>query len=377
MKQTTARPLGRIGAALRLAAVLTLAVAAILMMGSLLGGLGRMGVETAAMPVELAQYHGPLMVSAFFGALISMERAVALRRAWSLVAPMAAAAGGVSLVATGDQQVASIFFVVAGATLMWVFATLLWRRWENFTFVMSLGALAWAMGNLLWALGQPVWQVTPWWAAFFVLTIAGERLELSRFRKGRRRSAGFWFGVALVAIGLVWGLLELDRGLRLVGLGFVVVAIWLARHDVAHATIRLGGGPQYMAVALFAGYFWLAATGGLAIFYGPVSAGVAYDLLWHALFVGFVFSMVFAHAQIILPALTGVRVRHSAAFYVPLTVLHLSLILRGIGDLSNLDQMRRLGGIGNAAAILIFALVIISHVGRGKSKKSTQKGGRR
>ena len=53
---------------------------------------------------------------------------------------------------------------------------------------------------------------------------------------------------------------------------------------------------RYVAVCLLAGYFWLAVGGAL------VALQVAYDAALHAIFVGFVFSMVFGHAPVILPA---------------------------------------------------------------------------
>ena len=60
----------------------------------------------------------------------------------------------------------------------WVIAL---RQRELFTLTLALGAACWTAGNLLWLDGHPVYEVVPWWIAFLVLTIAGERLELSRF----------------------------------------------------------------------------------------------------------------------------------------------------------------------------------------------------
>jgi len=45
---------------------------------------------------------------------------------------------------------------------------------------MTGGAVAWLGSNLLWLGGWPVHALVPWWIGFLVLTIAGERLELSR-----------------------------------------------------------------------------------------------------------------------------------------------------------------------------------------------------
>lgn len=90
--------------------------------------------------------------------------------------------------------------------------------------------------------------------------------------------------------------------------------------------------------------------------------------MWHAVFVGFVFSMIFAHAQVILPALTGLRVRHGAWFWVPLVLLHLATVLRVAGDLSAIGELRRAGGIGNVAAIAVFAVTLAASIWLGRRR---------
>src|SRR3970282_770295 len=60
------------------------------------GGLARLGVPVPAPPGGIA-WHGVLLVAAFFGTLISLERAVALGRIWAYSAPAACGAGGIAL----------------------------------------------------------------------------------------------------------------------------------------------------------------------------------------------------------------------------------------------------------------------------------------
>ena len=50
------------------------------------------------------------------------------------------------------------------------------------------------MGNGLWLAGRPIYAVVPWWVGFLVLTIAGERLELSRVLRPSRRVIGLFAG---------------------------------------------------------------------------------------------------------------------------------------------------------------------------------------
>ncbi len=94
-------------------------------------------------------------------------------------------------------------------------------------------------------------------------------------------------------------------------------------------------------MALLAGYVWLGVAGLLSLRYGGVTAGMAYDAGLHSLFVGFTFSMIFAHAPIILPAMTGLAVPYHARFYLPLALLHGSLLLRVAGDLAGWLPGRR------------------------------------
>ena len=103
---------------------------------------------------------------------------------------------------------------------------------------MALGVVLWAVGNGLWWVGWPVAQVVPWWSGFLVLTIAGERLELSRMlRLSVPQQVLFLVAVSLVLAGLrpcngLCGWCASDRGGN-GGAGRVVTAV---RHGPAHQT---------------------------------------------------------------------------------------------------------------------------------------------
>jgi hypothetical protein len=74
----------------------------------------------------------------------------------------------------------------------------------------------------------------------------------------------------------------------------------------------------------------------------------------HAIFVGFVLSMIFGHAPIVFPAVLWVPLAYHRTFYVPLVLLHLSLLLRVGSDLTGWWAGRQWGGLLNAVAILLF-----------------------
>lgn len=203
-----------------------------------------------------------------------------------------------------------------------------------------------------------------------MLTIVGERLELSRLLSpppGVR--AAFIGAVGLFGAGLVVSLLDLSTGTRLAGLGMVALALWLGRYDIARRTVRKAGLTGFIAVCLLTGYVWLGVSGLLALVQGGALAGPRYDATLHALFLGFVFSMIFGHALIIFPAVMGVSLPFRPTLYLPLALLHGSLVLRLIGDFSGrpMDPLRLWGGALNAGAILLFMLMLAALARRGEA----------
>ena len=65
--------------------------------------------------------------------------------------------------------------------------------------------------------------------------------------------------------------------------------------------------------------------------------------------------MVFAHAPVIFPAVLGLPLPYRPSFYLHVGVLHLSLIVRVVGDLVDvLGRWRGWGGLLNAVALLLF-----------------------
>ena len=174
--------------------------------------------------------HGPLMVSAFLGTVIGVERAVALGRRWAYAGPALTALGGIALLLGLPDPIAPLFVVLGSGGLVVVFAFIVRRQAANFTVTMALGAFAWLVGNLLWLAGRPVFAAVPWWAAFLLLTIAGERLELSRvLRPSRRVQLTFTAAVAVACAGLIVSPFRFDLGVRLFGVGMLALALWLLR----------------------------------------------------------------------------------------------------------------------------------------------------
>jgi hypothetical protein len=352
-----------------------LAMAAVALLAGLWAGLLRLGLDLPTLRPELAADHGILLVLGFLGTQIGLERAVALGRGWTYLAPAAAGAGALWLLVGLPQEAGQAILVFGGAVLVLVFVEVhrIQPSWHNL--VMGLGAAAWLVGAAIWLADGTMTTVVPWLAAFLVLTIVGERLELSRMGRPPRSAIALLLGVVAVFLaGLVVATAGAgDLGIRLAGIGLFGQAVWLARYDVARRTIRVAGATRYMAAALIAGYFWLAVAGIAWIAGGALTGGgFEYDAMVHTIFLGFVFSMIFAHAAIIVPAVLEVPLPWRPGFYLPLALLHLGLAVRVIGDLAESTTAWRLGGIVDEAAILLFlAMAVVSSVRAGWSARST------
>jgi len=230
----------------------------------------------------------------------------------------------------------------------------------DFSFVMALGALALFLANILWALGLSLTTIVVFWASYLVLIITGERLELSRFvKKPKIAVQAFLASVVVNILGLLVMLINQDLGVRIVALAFLAMAVWLLRYDIARINIKRSGVYKFMAAALLAAYFWLAVAGIWFLVVGMRSAGPHYDAPLHAIFVGFVFSMVFAHAPVIFPAVLKLKIEFSKILYAPLVLLHLSLAMRLIGDIYSF-KLRYWGGMLSAIAIVLYFLSALS-----------------
>ncbi len=327
------------------------------------GGLLRQGWAFPQIAPVLTGVHGPLMVSGFLGTLVSLERAVALRARWPYIAPVCTALGALVLTTGLSSAAGALLIVVGSAGMLAIFVVIVRRQPALFTFTMALGATMWLIGNLIWLAGLPIFRVVLWWSGFLILTIVGERLELARLLRLSRFSerlyalavAVFGVGAAVDSIeGIFFPAQGTTLGLRIAGVGLLALALWLWRYDIARRTVRQSGLTRFIAVCLLAGYFWLAVGGLVRLVDPDISSAYTYDAMLHTVFLGFVMSMIFGHAPIILPAVLGRAMPYQPSFYAHLILLHLSLALRIIGDLGASLSLWQWGGLLNVIAVLLF-----------------------
>ena len=339
---------------------LLLALVAVSLLAGIAGGLVRLGLHLPAIfggawPGQAAAVHAALMFGGFLGTVIGVERAVAVKLRVAFVAPVAAGLGGLCLL-LGWQAAGAWLEVAAALAFVTVNIVVVRRQPAAHTVLLLVGATCWLIGNLLFATGLDSGAILPWWFAFLVVTIAAERLEMTRLMR-RRPSARGSLGAVLVTMtaGAAWSGVSQPLGGLLYGVGLFSLALWLGTFDVARRTLFARGLSRYMALCLLAGYAWLAVAG---IAWAATALGLAArDIALHALGLGFIVSMMMGHAPVILPAVARVKLRFGWYFYVPLAVLHLSLAVRlGFGAFD--PALRAAGGVLNAGAIALFAATI-------------------
>ena len=349
--------------------LLLLAFVALLV--GMMSGLIRAGWVLPIWSSAAVRWHGAIMLVGFLGTLISLERAAALNKGAAYAAPVFFAIGAILLeFVPGAAKLGQVLFLAGSLGLVIIYGYHLWSHHSLPIAVMGFGAVALAVGNAVFLGGKPLADVVLLWAAFLLITIVGERLELAMLFTLRFPIVlSLFLLLAALFVGAGIGVSQFYPGLRLFSLSLLGLSVWLFLYDkpVQRAWRRGTGLPRFMGIALASGYGWLLVAGILGIALPIVPGDYYYDAFLHAIFLGFVFAMIFAHAPIILPAVGGVKIAFHPLFYLPLVLLHLSLLVRVFGDITGSFSLRLWGSLVNVVAILIFFGVVISSREKGKS----------
>lgn len=325
------------------------------------GGLFRAGVQWVGTPLPswfgvAVSQHAFLMIGVFMGTVIGIERAVAVRRTAAYAAPVCTGMAGISLL-VGHLDAALWLAATGSVAFVLVNIVVVIRQWAPHTALLLVAALAWAAASLLHLADWHTGAVIPLWFCLLVLTIAAERLEMTRLMRRRQGAAGLLYGlvVTLMASAVATGFWPVAGGIAY-GAALAGLAAWLLVFDIARRTIRAQGLSRYMALCLLSGYFWLLLAG---LAWSAMSAGWLgfRDIALHALALGFVFSMMLGHAPVILPAIARIKVLFGWVFYVPLALLHLSLGWRLFAGQLHAQALAT-GAIGNALALALFAVTM-------------------
>lgn len=294
--------------------------------------------------------HGLLMVGSFLGTLISLERAMVMKpKAWLLVPLLS----GVSLVPLlfGATELGVLLLLVASIGLSVIMHLQTVRHPHFHTMLLYAGAVSWAIGNFLaWNTGLIAVGST-WWMGFLLYTIIGERLELSQFVPvpswGR---AALKMLLSVFTIGLILPFHGI--GPKVLGVASVGFCIWLLYFDMAKIAARKGAQFRYIGIGLRVGYVWLGLQGLVLLL--MENHPLYYDLLLHTFFLGFTFSMIWAHAPIIFPMIFGIRQSpYHPVLWMSWFGFQLTLAARMAFGGLGWYELRSFAGVANGILILV------------------------
>lgn len=347
-----------------LARPLLVALVATALVAGVVGGLLRAGVAWPALlsfPSAGAAVgsHAALMVGGFLGTVIGIERAVAVRLRWAFTAPFLSGAAALAVL-LGQAGAGAALFIAAAGVFVAVNVVIVRRQAAAHTVLLLVAALAWLAGNGLAAVQGTGEATIAWGFAFIVLTIAAERLEMTRLmRRHPAAQPAFFAIVALLLAGAALTLPAPRAGGVLYGIALAALAAWLLVFDIARRTVHAHGLSRYMALCLLGGHAWLLVAGGAWI--ATALGTPARDIALHALGLGFVIAMVMGHAPVILPAVARVKLQFGWPFYLPLALLHVSLLWRFAAGAID-PAARAAGAAANAGAIVLFALTALGAI---------------
>ena len=338
--------------------------AGISLLAGLDGALLLLGVWSPVMSTRLSKWHGPLMVLGFVGTVICLERAVALGHRLAYLVPAVSGLGVIVLLAPlpfDSARAGLALLTLAQLGLLTIYVPLWRRSHDDAVVIQGAGAFCAAGAAALLTTGAHVSQIVGWLAFYMILTICGERLELSRLTMARNRALSA-LCLAVVAALLV-SVVSPAIGWRVLGVVLIGLAVWLCRHDVARGGLRRGGQAAYIGTLLMIGYLWLATAGIVCTIQRPPTSRNGYDAVVHSLFLGFTMGMILGHAPIILPAVLQVRLEWTTWFWLPAFLLEASLLVRiGIGDGLDRSAAVQAGGTVNVLSLLTLVAVIATHI---------------
>ena len=323
----------------------------------------RLNLPAPVNGAELAALHGPLMLVGFLGAVIALERAVAARTPWAFLAPLGSAAGCLALLAGAPDVVGRGLMTGAAGVLCAIYLRVHRRAPSAAVDVEAMGGAALLLGDVLWLGGRGMEDVVPLWLLFPTLTIVGERLELARIAFLDEMVETVVEALSGAAVLGACLLLIAPGSHLVVGPALLGLAVVMAYYDVARRTIRLRGGVRFMAASMLAGYVWLALAGAVWSLWGLQGLnGAAYEIVIHCITVGFAFSMILAHAPVIIPAIVHRALPYHRLMWLPYVLLHAGLVVRVVGLLAEASAVWKVGGAVGVAAILVFMVLTLGRV---------------
>ena len=267
----------------------------------------RLGWNFPLIEPQSVPQHGALMVGSFLGTLIATEKVSTAQSKWWWLVPVIFISS-FPLMMHVSAKSGYMALVLGSLGYVWLCGQVCLTYRFTSDILLFIGAIFQFLGHfaLLRTFSFPM--AFAGWLAFFVFTIVGERLNLTRFlpvSKRDRTELFIWLGLFIASLFLY------HKGYGFVlTLVFVGIAQWLIRNDIARKNLSKEGLHRFLGATLLIGYGWLILTGFVALFNGSsTNATWIYDAVVHSFFIGFILTMIMAHAPIIFPSLLGINVR--------------------------------------------------------------------
>lgn len=320
----------------------------------------------------LFPHHGELMVFGFLATLIPVERYIGSRsmKIPELIHLMPFLTSLGALLKLFSWLTKSVILnaigtlVIALGALLYVYllSSLSKLSAEKTSFkLMGAGSIALILALIMSYFTTPVGNLplALLMLSFPALTILGERVELSKFTM---RGIG---SEALVAglLGLLGILLSIVFGKFFLLLSAILFLALTAQIMRSERFVFSSGMKGYLSWHLAIAYAWAFAGFALAAWaYFAEKPQANFDPTVHALAVGFVLGMIFAHAPAILPAIINRRLDEGGLSLAPLAILTISNAMRVLGGLSKASFAVGYSGLVALLSLLALAWMMLRSI---------------
>jgi len=308
----------------------------------LLTGLSRLGIAQ----VPLSPHHGALMLNGFAGGVITVERLLSNRNDGWVLFGLILLICGLTLYLAGVMD--GLLLVAATIAILFVKETLRLseKGLQNGAYQL-IGLMSWFMGNLTFYRQGFYPAAVPFWMVFILMLIIGTRLTSI----GKEDMVSLLLSVAIF----------MSFWLDFHGYGRVTYGVGVSVLSIRMGYLELKNHNKHL-VGLVIAYTWLLVTGMGSIFSDYIL--YSYDLVIHAFFLGFFFSMIFINAPNALLKKLGLDgLKTWPNFWV--LFLGVGLFIRLIlGDFFQMTNARNIGGVLNLLAIILYASHVLFHAFR-------------
>src|SRR3972149_11731547 len=133
--------------------------------------------------------------------------------------------GALALIVGVPSLFVKMLMTLSSTGLVFLLVVIFYPHLALHAIAIMLGAFCWYIGNGLWLLGLPFYKIALWWIGFLTLTIAGERLEISRVLLiSKKTKLVFILAVVVFIGGSLLAIKAFSAGTRVASIGMITLA---------------------------------------------------------------------------------------------------------------------------------------------------------